>query len=268
MRFTRTTIYSVAGALALAFAPVAADAGTITLTLTPTHATAIQQTTQDPCIFGNAPCGQNNDTIGDQIGNVGDFPWERTPVSSEDGGTSAPELTYLITGDLSDNFVYGAGDGEANDYDGERITVADLEAALQTDSLVIGIDVNATGSDAYTLESFVVEFYHAGGGAAFDTWTYTGPGVIPPSNNGTGWSDAILTFTGLDLDNYLDTDYVIFKTAWSGNTDGSDNYFLRSAIAGPPNIVPEPASMFLLGTGLFGAAGALRRRRAAQTKKA
>jgi hypothetical protein len=256
--------------MAFVLAPTAASATSFiaTLTLTPTHATAIQQSTQDPCIFGNPPCGQNNDTIGTNLGLGHPFVWERTPLSSEEGSTGP-----LVTGDEADSLAWGNGSGEVNDFDTVRLLVNDLERALSPnpaldDTFEVGVDVNQTAEQQgiYTILQFVFEIWR--GNSIVDSWTFgaplTPPGPIPAENNGTGWSDAILRFPGLDLDNYLDSDYIIFRTTWSGNTNGADNYFINSAIAGPPNIVPEPASILLLGSGLIGAASAVRRRRKAQ----
>lgn len=278
MRTTLKSLFLITGALAIVLAPKTASATTFTATLTLTgdHVTGIQQSTQDPCIFGNPPCGQNNDSIGADQALGHDFPWERTPLSSEDGGvTGAPGP--LVVGDLADDVRWGGGSGEVNDYDLSRILVGDLEKVLgtdpQDDNFDVGVDINQSTPTAgtYTIESFIFEIHNGTTNAIIDSWVFTNtggtPGLIAAENNGTGWSDAILRFPGLDLDNYANGDYIIFRTTWSGNTDGADNYFINSAIPGPPNIVPEPASILLLGSGLVSAAGFARRRKAAKTQR-
>jgi hypothetical protein len=275
MRFTLKALFlAAAAALVLAPKPAMATAFTATLTLTPDKTTAIQQSTQDPCIFGNPPCGQNNDSIGADAGLGHDFLWERTPLSSEDSGSGGP----LVVGDHADDITWGNGSGETNDFDpaNQRILVGDLEKVLGTDpnddNFDIGVDVNQAADTAgtYTITQFILEIHDGTTNGIIDSWTFTNgagtPGGIPAANNGTGWSDAILAFPGLDLDHYLNTDYIIFRTTWTGNTDGADNYFINSAIPGPPNIVPEPASILLLGSGLVSAAGMARRRKAAKAK--
>jgi NAD/NADP transhydrogenase beta subunit len=53
---------------------------------------------------------------------------------------------------------------------------------------------------------------------------------------------------------------VFFYANLDNTTDGREEFFLISTTA-PPPVIPEPASMTLLGTGLVGIASAIRRRR-------
>ena len=86
---------------------------------------------------------------------------------------------------------------------------------------------------------------------------FVGPYAVPPTpagNAGNGFADYILT--GFDLTGYALTDRVQFHAIMPNANDGPDQAFL---IAGPRDTVPEPATLVMLGMGLFGA-GVMRRR--------
>jgi len=125
--------------------------------------------------------------------------------------------------------------------------------AMVGDTFFVGLDLNqARGHDGgrYDLQSFTMT---VNGTPMFAT---TSPTVLTPINPGNGWSDA--SITGFNLAGLPGSATVVFTTRFSGATAGREQYFLRAAA---PSVAatPEPATLMLIGTGLFGAAAWKRR---------
>ena len=89
--------------------------------------------------------------------------------------------------------------------------------------------------------------------------TWTGGAASVEANEQTHAAD-LLTFTGLA--GAGDAVRVSFGLR---DWDGDRNFLVRLSADGDMAATPEPASMFLIGTGLAGLA-AIRRRRAARTE--
>jgi len=113
----------------------------------------------------------------------------------------------------------------------------------------IGIDIN-TADHQETLQAFDVL---VGGVLAF---SYLGPdALLDPINNGNGFFDFLLST--VDLSAYADSAVVVFRAAWSGASDGAENFF----VVRRTTQVPEPATTALLIVGGLAMLGIGRRRR-------
>lgn len=186
----------------------------------------IQQTTNSPCVIGSPSC---DNTLA---------------YTTVPGGPGDQDLLSPV------------------------YTVQELIDILDTTTVDILIDVNQAGGSAETdpisLDSFEVLI----GGVVTYSLTPV-PQTVPltGSLSGNGFSDAGMT--GLSLLGLDPSTTVQFHAVWSDATNGQETFFLRGAEAVPcdetpegcPPVVPEPASLLLLGSGLAALAVKVRRSR-------
>ncbi|MDP3936544.1 MAG: PEP-CTERM sorting domain-containing protein [Deltaproteobacteria bacterium] len=197
---------------------------------------------------------------------TGDFLSISGNVTESSPGQVEEVLGTQTTASLQDN------GSESNSYMLEMGTLRlllDTAGITTTNTLVFGFGLNETGAvgtNSVTITSLTMSFERAGGGT--DVFSLNGD-QVQVYNYIQGQVTAEAKFeVGLGFDfmseySNSSTEKFMISADIDNTSDGFEIFFLSSGFTSPPGAIPEPASLFLLGTGLAGMASRIRRRSAA-----
>lgn len=189
----------------------------------------------------------------------------RTVLSIQSPGRASTEsggVKYTASGDE----IYGdATRGGTNN----TVSLSELGLTQNMTAVQIGFNINepsgGPGSTPVVVQNLILRAYDGNGNVVFTASLIDGPHTLQKLGMGQGTADYMF---GLDaaaamrLAGVFNPNLRLGLEATVLNAEGGpESFYLALGRGGEP--IPEPATMFLLGTGLAGVAAKIRKRRKA-----
>lgn len=233
MKFVKVVAVFLGMAALVAMTPLGAGAAGLTLATAPIY----QQTNNNPCVIGDPSCKEPS--------GMNYTSRSGTPAPGGPGSSyilSSPSYEALSsfnfsTGSIPTSFQIGIDDNFA--------TGAGSELLAYFNTYDCGTS-NPSYSDTNTTGPSSSPAIPTACGSPLTGLSYTGPTAISYVN-GNGYSDVVLSTLSLTNGHYY-----IFQASVTNDSDGMEEFFIIPA-GTPP--VPEPGTLAMLGSGLFGMAG-------------
>jgi hypothetical protein len=187
----------------------------------------------------------------------------RTVLSLQSPGSSSTESGGIrFTGSGDQTFGNATRGGTNN-----TVSLSDLGVTRNSTAIQIGFNINepsgGPGSTPVTVQNIILTAYDTHGNAVFSASLIGGPYTLALLGNGQGTADYLFSLdqaAAARLAAIYDPNLRLGIEATITNAEGGpESFYLGLGRSSTP--VPEPATMFLLGTGLAGVAAKMRKRR-------
>jgi PEP-CTERM motif len=189
----------------------------------------------------------------------------RTVLSLQSPGSSSTEsggIRWTGSGDQTFGDVIRGGTNNT-------VSLGELGATSTNTAIRIGLNINepsgGPGSSPITVQSLILRAYDTSGNVVFTATLIDGPHTLQKLGNGQGTADYVFSLdqeAAARLAAVYNSSLRLGVEATIFNAQGGPESFYLG-LGTSSTVVPEPATMVLLGTGLAGIAAKMRKRRKA-----